>query len=88
MSNSVVSHSMGTTNNHGSIEPEPGVRRQFLSPRQLAERWNCAPSTAQRIARNAGIAKYCLGEGRNGTVRYLLSEVEAYEEERRVEIAP
>ena len=57
---------------------------RFLSPRQLAERWSCTTTTAQRIARNAGMAKYCLGEGRNGMVRYLLSEVEAYEAERRV----
>ncbi len=60
--------------------------RQFLSPRQLAERWDCSTSTAQRLAKHAGIAKYCLGEGRNGMVRYLLSEVEAYEERRRVTI--
>ena len=60
------------------------VAKRFLSPRQMAERWDCSPTTAQRIAKNAGIAKYCLGEGKNGMVRYLLSEVETYEEERRV----
>ena len=58
--------------------------KRFLSPRQMAERWDCSATTAQRIAMNAGMAKYCLGEGKNGMVRYLLSEVEAYEQERRV----
>ena len=57
--------------------------RCYISPRQLAERWDCSPTTAQRIAKNAGMAKYCLGEGRNGMVRYLLSEIESYETQRR-----
>ena len=65
-----------------------GGDKRFLSPRQLADRWDCSPTTAQRIAKNAGIAKYCLGEGKNGTVRYLLGEVEAYEEKRRVACFP
>ena len=65
-----------------------GEGKRFLAPRQLADRWDCSPATAQRIAKNAGIAKYCLGEGRNGTVRYLLSEIEAYEEQRRVPGVP
>ena len=75
----------------GNLKGEQGSReaagagdKRFLSPRQLAERWGCSVATAQRIARNAGVAKYCLGEGKNGMVRYQLSEVEAYEEERRV----
>ena len=67
----------------GNRNPAEDEKR-FLSTRQLAERWGCSAATAQRIARNAGVAKYCLGEGRNGMVRYLLSEVEAYEDERRV----
>jgi hypothetical protein len=75
---------MSRKNDQNGNELEPGAERKFLSPRQLAERWDCSPTTAQRIARNANLAKYCLGEGRNGMVRYLLSEVEAYEEARRV----
>jgi hypothetical protein len=30
--------------------------KRFLSPRQLAARWDCSPTTAQRIVKNAGIA--------------------------------
>jgi len=62
-------------------QPIPGVLiegdKRFLSPRQLADRWDCSATTAQRITRNAGISKYCLGEGRNGMVRYPLSYVVA-----------
>jgi len=61
-----------------------GVR--FLSPRQLAIRWDCSRTTAQRIADRAGISKYFLGEGKNGMVRYPLKEVEAYETQRRISV--
>ncbi len=56
---------------------------RYVSPRWLAERWDCSRTTAQRIADRAGITKVYLGEGRNGTVRYRLDEIEAYEEARR-----
>lgn len=56
----------------------------YVSPRRLAERWDCTSTTAQRIPARAGIAKYPLGEGRNGMVRYALAEIEAYEQSRRV----
>ena len=79
---------MKNATSHQGNNAKPGVpaagERRFLSPRQLAERWDCTPMSAQRIAKRAGIAKYCLGEGRNGMVRYLASDVEAYEEERRI----
>ena len=55
----------------------------YVSPRELAERWSCTRTTAQRIAARAGFARYLLGEGRNGMVRYSLAEVEAYEQSRR-----
>jgi hypothetical protein len=66
----------------------PTARTVFLSPRDLALRWSCSRTTAQRVAARARFAKYFLGEGRNGMVRYLLSEVEAYEEKRRVASLP
>ncbi len=55
----------------------------YVAPRRLAERWDCSRTTAQRIADRAGITKVYLGEGRNGTVRYRLDEIQAYEEARR-----
>lgn len=55
----------------------------YMSPRELAERWRCSRTTAQRIADRAGLSKYFLGEGRNGMVRYAVSEVKAFELSRR-----
>ena len=51
----------------------------YLSPKELAERWRCARSSVDRVARKAGLTKLCLGNGKNGMVRYLKKEVEDYE---------
>jgi hypothetical protein len=56
----------------------------FLSPAELAERWRCSRASVDRIARRGGLSRVCLGDGRNGMVRYLRAEVEAYEATRRV----
>ncbi len=56
----------------------------YFSPKELAERWRCARSSVDRIARRAGLKRLCLGEGRNGIVRFLREEVEAYEASRQV----
>lgn len=61
---------------------EPSV---YLSPNELAERWRCSRSSVDRIARRAKLSRLCLGEGRNGIVRYLREEVNAYEASRRVQ---
>jgi len=58
-------------------------RDPYLSPRELAARWKCARSTADRIVTQAGLTKVLLGEGKNGMVRYLKEEVVAYETSRR-----
>jgi hypothetical protein len=55
----------------------------YLSPRELAARWKCARSTADRIVSRAGLTKLFLGDGKNGMVRYLKDEVAAYEQSRR-----
>jgi hypothetical protein len=59
----------------------------YVSPKELARRWQCSRSSVDRIARRAGFSRLCLGEGANGMVRYLRKEVEAYEESRRVVMA-
>jgi hypothetical protein len=38
----------------------------------------------QRIATRAGLSRLYLGEGKNGIVRYLRKEIEAYEAQRLV----
>ena len=56
----------------------------YLSPRELAARWRCSRSSVDRIARRIGLSRVFLGDGKNGIVRYLRKEVEAYEETRRI----
>lgn len=60
----------------------------FISPKELANRWRCARSSADRITRQAGLTRFYLGDGRNGMVRFILKEVEEYEQQRRVELRP
>lgn len=56
----------------------------YLSPNELAHRWRCARSSVDRIARRAGLQRLYLGEGKNGIVRFLRKEVEAYEASRLI----
>jgi hypothetical protein len=56
----------------------------YLSPKELAQRWRCSRSSVDRIAQRAGLSRLCLGEGRNGIVRYIRKEVEAYEASRLI----
>ena len=55
----------------------------YLSPKELQDRWRCSRSSVDRIARRAGLTRLCLGEGRNGIVRYSRKEVEALELKRQ-----
>ncbi|MFA6132777.1 MAG: hypothetical protein WC869_02025 [Phycisphaerae bacterium] len=65
-----------------------GSHQLFIASRQLAARWDCSRSQVDVIARRAGLRRVCLGEGRNGMVRYLLDEVEALERSRQVPPGP
>ena len=58
--------------------------RPYISPNELAERWACSRPSVDRIARRNGLTRLCLGEGKNGTIRYLRKEVIAYEKERLI----
>ncbi len=55
----------------------------YVAAKELADRWRCSRSSVDRIARRAGLTRECLGEGKNGMVRYLWKEVLDYEESRR-----
>lgn len=57
----------------------------YLSPKDLAERWRCSRPTVARIAERVGLKRFHLGDGRNGVIRYLRREVEAFEESRCVQ---
>jgi len=56
----------------------------YISPKELAGRWQCSRSSVDRIARRGGLTRLCLGEGKNGIVRYIREEVAAYEASRRI----
>jgi hypothetical protein len=56
----------------------------YMSPNELKARWRCSRSSVDRIAARAGMTRLCLGEGKNGIVRYIRKEVEAYEAQRQV----
>ncbi len=64
-----------------------GDRLKHVSPKQLMKRWDCSRSSVDRIARRGGFTRVCLGDGKNGMVRYLRKEVEAYEASRQVVMA-
>ena len=65
-------------------EGHDGAGSPYVTPKELAERWCCSRSSVDRIARRAGLSRLCLGEGKNGIVRYDRKEVEMYEQSRRV----
>jgi len=62
----------------------PKREMPYISPKELAERWSCSRSSVDRIARRAGLSRLCIGERKNGSIRYLRKEVVAYEEQRLV----
>ena len=55
----------------------------YISPKELQRRWRCSRSSVDRVTRRARLTRLCLGEGRNGMVRFIRKEVEAYETQRR-----
>lgn len=64
----------------------PSSESPYISPREISSRWKCSRSSVDRIARRGGLTRVCLGEGKNGMVRYIRKEVEAYEEKRRIQM--
>jgi hypothetical protein len=54
----------------------------YISPAELSARWRCARSSVARICGRARLKKLYLGEGKNGIVRYLRTEVEKLEQKR------
>ena len=56
----------------------------YFSANDLTDRWHCARSSVDRITRRAGMKRLCLGEGKNGMVRFLRKEVEAYEQKQLI----
>lgn len=61
-------------------------RPEYIAPKEIAQRWRCGRSTVDRVAARNKFTKFCFGVGKNGMVRYLRKEVEAYEQTRRVQM--
>jgi hypothetical protein len=60
----------------------------YVSPKELSQRWKCSRSSVDRFARRAGLTRLNLGEGKNGTVRFVREEVFEYEAKRRIKAHP
>ena len=56
----------------------------YITPAELARRWQCSRSSVDRIARRAGLSRICPSDGKNGIIRYYREEIVAYENSRRV----
>ena len=69
-------------------ESESGVTSPYFSPKELAARWRCSRSTVDRIAARTGLTRLCLGEGRNGVIRFMREEVEELERSRLLKKKP
>ena len=67
---------------------DPPPESPYITPGELALRWQCSRSSVDRIARRAGMTRLCLGEGRNGSIRYLRKEVLAFETTRQIRMSP
>jgi len=67
-----------------SKTPPSPTESPYVSPKELAVRWQCSRSSVDRIARSAGLTRLCPGTGRKGIVRFIRKEVEAFENTRRV----
>ena len=70
---------------HSNDKGGSGAAGHFVSPKELATRWQCSRSSVDRIAERAGLSRVFLGQGRNGMVRFRRDEVEAFEASRTAE---
>jgi hypothetical protein len=50
----------------------------FVSVKTLATNWDCSRTTVSRLLDEAGIQAYYLGGGRNGSKRYLKTDVDQF----------
>ena len=66
------------------VTVSPNTESEYLTPNELATRWQCSRTSVDRYARKAGFTRMYLGDGKNSLVRFLRKEVMAYEKERQV----
>lgn len=63
---------------------QPSPEPVYISPNELSKRWQCSRSSVDRIAQRSGMTRICLGEGKNGMVRYLRAEALELEQQRTI----
>ncbi len=66
------------TSSHASVRGQEEKADRMVSLKVIADRWQVDRSTARRILRQAGIRPIILGTGRNGSIRYVVKEIEAW----------
>jgi hypothetical protein len=61
------------------LTPErSGTDALFVSVKTLARQWDCSRTTVCRLLEQAGVPAFFLGRGRNGSKRYLKTDVESF----------
>ena len=63
----------------GNMATHPDHPTEFLTPRQLANRWQITPMTLRRWRKQGKIAAHFLGRG----VRFAIEDVERFEAEAK-----
>ena len=60
---------------------------EYISPNELARRWQVHRTTVDAIARRNSFTAFYLGDGSRGAVRFKREEVLAYEKSRQVTLS-
>jgi hypothetical protein len=66
-------------------KPQRVLDAKYVSAKELCTRWACSRPQVDRIAAREHLTRLCLGTGRNGMVRFLVTEIEALEQRRVVQ---
>ena len=60
---------------------KPKHNAKFVSVKTLAELWDCSRTTVSRLLDEAGVEAFYFGTGRNGSRRYLKTDIDRFLEE-------
>jgi hypothetical protein len=57
---------------------------KYISPSNVAKRWDTSRTSVDRTAKREKFTRFVMGDGKNGSVRYVLEEVIKYENLRLI----
>jgi hypothetical protein len=63
---------------HEAAAEDGGAEARFVSVKTLAKQWDCSRTTVSRLLERAAVRAFYFGRGRNGSKRYLRSDIEAF----------